>query len=383
MTARFGEFGGQYVAPALVPVLARIAQAYAEARGDRAFCRTCEELRASFIGRPTPLYHAAGLSGRNDAEIYLKREDLAMTGGSSINSALGQCLLARRLQIPAVVAESGSGRNGVATAAISARLGLQALIFMSAPDQAAHPGLIARMRLFGANVVRVDGSSLHASMSAAVRHWMMHHDESLYIAGGAIGPHPYPQMVREFQTIIGDEVGAQLASASTVPLAAAVAAAGGGASALGLFSRFIEEPAVRLIAVEAGGRGSAPGEHAAKLDRGRRGVLHGARTVLLQDDDGQILPTASVAHGLRYPAAAPELAALHAQRRVEALVIGDGEALSAREALARAEGIFASLESSHAIAAALQLAPLIGRGRSIVVIVSSGSDSELERVTGR
>jgi tryptophan synthase beta chain len=376
---RYGGFGGQFVAPVLLPVLDRLEAAFDEAWSDPAFRRGFEDLLARFVGRPTPIFETTTLASANGgARIVLKRDDLTFNGGNYANSALGQCLLAVRMGLGSVVADTGSGQNGVAAAAVAARLGLGCTIYMGSRDAARHAATIKKMRAFGADVRVVEDAdrTLSAATSAATRHWMGNSTTTAYLAGAPIGPHPYPVMVGAFQAVIGRETRLQLIEAGILPRAI-LSAVGGGSSTIGIFSGFVGDAQIRLIAVEAGGKGgNAP--HSARLGTGRRGILHGAETLVLSDESGQIQPAASLAPGLAYPGSAPELADLVARGRVETMTVADDEARQAVLDLAAREGILVSLEAGHAVAAAERLSRLYDRSDAVVVMVPSAGDKDLD-----
>ena len=376
---RYGSFGGQFVAPVLLPVLDTLEAAFNEAWADPAFRRSFEDLLTRFVGRPTPIFETTTLANVNGgARIILKRDDLTFNGGNYANSALGQCLLAARMGLSSVVTDTGSGQNGVAAAAVAARLGLGCTIYMGSRDAVRHAATIRKMRAFGADVTVVEDAerTLSSATSAAIRHWMGHSATTAYLAGAPIGAHPYPVMVGAFQAVIGRETRLQLIEAGVLPKAI-VSAVGGGSSTIGIFSGFVGDPQIRLIAVEAGGRGDgAP--HSARLGKGRRGILHGAETLVLADENGQILPAASLAPGLAYPGSAPEIADLVERGRVETMTIEDEDARQAVLDLAAREGILVSIEAGHAIAAAERIARLYDRNDAIVVMVASSGDKDLD-----
>ena len=379
---RYGQFGGQYVAPPLLPILRNIFRAFAEAEVDSEFRSRLLLYLQRYVGRPTPIYLAESMTDRlKGAKIYLKREDLTSTGGNYVNSVLGQCLLAKRMGFNHVIADTGSGHNGVATAAVAAKLKLKCTIFMGETDVNDQTVCVAKMLAFGADVraVALRGASLHEAMSAAFQFWMSNGTSCFYVAGGPVGPHPYPTMVRNFQSVIGREVRSQLLSEEGGLPDVLLAPLGGGSSALGLFAAFLGDPGIRMVVAEGAGEGLSEGKHAIRLLNGKIGVLHGAKTYVLQDTAGQILQATSAAAGLRYPAVAPEIAALHQSRRIEAMAMTDHEAKQAQERLAAEEGILASLESSHALAAAEAIAPLLDHTKLIVVTITSGGEKDLAR----
>ena len=375
---RFGEFGGQYVAPVLIPVLDRLDDAFADAWNDTAFRRTFEDMLRRFVGRPTPMFEVSRLVA-SMSRIVLKRDDLTFEGGNYATAALGQCLLAKRMGLHAVTTDTGSGENGVAVAAVAAQLGLTCRVFIGKHDADINPSAVRRAMAFGAGVSIVEDrdATLHAAMSAAFRHWMMTHDSTAYVVGGPIGPHPFPTMVGSFELVVGAEARLQLLEMGLVP-SVVVSAVGGGASTLGLFKGFLDDPQVRLQAVEAGGDGRGP--HAARLARGRRGILHGAETFVLSDDDGNILATASIAAGLAYPGSAPELAHLVASGRVRTTTVEDAAARKAVLGLAEREGILVSLEAGHALAAAIDLAGQPSPPEVIVVMIPSSGEKDLQAI---
>lgn len=376
---RFGDFGGQYVAPILIPVLDRLEAAFEAAWNDAAFYHTFEDLLHRFVGRPTPLFELSRLAPSPAARVVLKRDDLAFEGGNYATSALGQCLLARRMGMTSVTTDTGSGENGIAVAAVAAQLGLGCRVFITSRDGAGNPSAARRIAAFGGEVSVVDDreATLHAAMSAAFRYWMSVADTTAYVAGGPIGPHPFPTMVAAFEAVVGREARLQLLDAGLAPQAV-VSAVGGGASTLGLFKAFIDDPRIRLVAVEAGGSGKGP--HAARLSQGRRGILHGAETLILADDNGNIEKTASIAPGLTYPGSAPELADLVTRGRVTLARVGDASAKDAVKHLAAREGILISLEAGHALAAGLDIAQRAATRDVVVVMVPSSGEKDLEAI---
>lgn len=374
LAGRFGAFGGQFVTPLLLPVLRRLDSAFSSALSEPGFAAELNDRLRSFAARPTPLQFATcGTQRLSGAKLYWKREDLSAIGGSAANAALGQCLLARRIGFRHVVAEMAPGTHGIAVAAAARELNLRCTIFVAGSD-IARPGAFASVAAgheVDVRVVRGSEGRLDDAMSAAMRFWIANARDVSYVAGAPVGPHPYPSMVRWFQAVIGDETRNQILAMERQLPAAVVVAAGGGSTAVGLFSAFINDASVRLIAVEGGGTSNRPGEHAGKLRFGRDGVLHGARSLLLQDADGQVLRASSAATGFRYPAAAPELA-WHSQRgRVESWLIRDHQAHDALRWVRQCDDLEPSLEASHAVAAAIQLAPLLARDASVVVAISS------------
>ena len=372
------EFGGRYVSELLWPALTELADAVDKVLPDAAFRAELDEGLRTWAGRPTPLQRAARLSAECALELWLKREDLLHGGAHKTNNALGQVLLARRLGKRRLIAETGAGQHGVATAMAAARAGLPLTIYMGARDVARQSVNVERMRLLGAEVVAVnDGSAtLKDAINEALRDWATNLATTHYVLGSVCGPDPFPRLVREFQAVIGREARGQFAAAAGGVPDAVVACVGGGSNAIGLFAGFVEDAGVALIGVEAGGR---DGGGAAKCARGRAGVLHGARTLVLQDDDGQIEPSASIAAGLDYPAIGPEHAALHASGRARYVAVNDDEALAAFAATARLEGIVPALESAHAMAFALRAVRRgeLPRGARVVVNVSGRGDKDL------
>jgi len=380
----FGPYGGRFVPETLMAPLAELALAYDKARSRRAFKRRLADLLADYAGRPTPLYHAERLSAHlGGARIFLKREDLLHTGAHKLNNALGQALLAVEMGKERVVAETGAGQHGVATATAAALLGLSCTVYMGEEDCRRQRMNVERMRLLGAEVVPVDSGSrtLKDAINESLRDWVTNVRHTHYILGSVLGPDPYPRMVRDFHRVIGEEARRQLkkkVGRATPDLA--VACVGGGSNAIGLFTAFLQDRSVRLIGVEAGGRGTALGEHAARFAGGSLGVLHGTRTVLLQDRNGQIAATHSVSAGLDYPAIGPEHALLRDAGRVEYTSATDEEAVDAFHLLAETEGILPALETAHALAEVIRHAPHLG-GRKIVLVNLSGrGDKDLESV---
>ncbi|MCM2269395.1 MAG: tryptophan synthase subunit beta [Thermoanaerobaculia bacterium] len=386
---RFGEFGGRFVPETLMAPVAELATAYDRAARDKRFRSRLSDLLANYAGRPTPLWEAERLSRElGGARIFLKREDLLHTGAHKLNNALGQCLLAARMKKERVVAETGAGQHGVATATASALLGLRCTVYMGSEDMRRQAPNVERMRLLGAEVAAVDAGSrtLKDAINEAMRDWVTNVRTTHYVLGSVLGPDPFPRMVRDFHRVIGDEARRQIRRQLGRLPDAAIACVGGGSNALGLFTAFLGDRKVKLIGVEAGGRGARPGEHAARLAaRGRAGgaavgVLHGTRTLLLQDGDGQVLPTHSVSAGLDYPAVGPEHAALAAAGRVEYTAVGDDEAVAAFHRLARLEGILPALESAHALAEAIRRAPRLPRRIALLVNLSGRGDKDLASV---
>ena len=379
---RFGEFGGRFVPETLMAPVEELTRAYAKARADAAFRRELHHLLTTYAGRPTPLTEARRLSERVGARVFLKREDLLHTGAHKINNALGQVLLAKRMGKSRVIAETGAGQHGVATATAAVLLGLPCVVYMGSVDVERQAPNVFRMRLLGAKVVPVDSGSrtLKDAINEAMRDWVATYADTHYVLGSVLGPHPYPRMVRDFHAVIGREARAQARKALGGRLPdLLVACVGGGSNAIGLFHAFLPDTEVELVGVEAGGRSSAPGEHAARFGPGRVGVLHGTRTLLLADEDGQVLPTHSVSAGLDYPAVGPEHAHLAALGRTRYESVTDAEALAAFHALSETEGIIPALESAHAIAWVLREAPE-RPGATIVVGLSGRGDKDVPSV---
>ena len=379
----FGEFGGRFVPETLVAPMEALTDAYFEVRTDASFIAEFEGLLRQFVGRPTPLYEAARLTEAcGGATILLKREDLAHTGAHKINNALGQALLARRMGKQRIVAETGAGQHGVATATVCALRGLQCVVYMGVDDMARQALNVFRMRMLGADVRGVDSGSrtLKDAINEAMRDWVATVRDTYYLLGSALGPHPYPLMVREFQSVIGEEARVQcLAQYDRLP-DAAVACVGGGSNAMGLFDAFIADASVRLIGVEAGGEGIVSGRHAARFAGGAPGVLQGTRTFVLQDEAGNIELTHSVSAGLDYAAVGPEHADLLAQGRAEYRYATDPEALAAFQRLGRLEGILPALESAHAVAAVEPIAREVGRGGLVLVNLSGRGDKDVQSI---
>ena len=382
----YGPYGGMFVPETLVPAVQELETAYEEARRDPAFQAELRRLLHTYAGRPTPLTPARRLSqALGGAKIYLKREDLAHTGAHKINNALGQALLAQRMGKTRVVAETGAGQHGVAAATACALLGLECVIYMGAVDMERQALNVFRMRLLGAEVHRVDTGSrtLKDAINEAIRDWVTHVRTTHYLLGSALGPHPYPRMVRDFQRVIGDEAREQILAAEGRLPDLLIACVGGGSNAIGLFYPFLEDAGVQMVGVEAGGRGIASGEHAARFadpQRGRVGVLHGTQTYVLQDEHGQIALTHSISAGLDYPAVGPEHAWLRETGRAEYTYATDAEALDALQRLSRLEGIIPALESAHAVAEAIKRAPTMRPEQTIIVNLSGRGDKDMPTV---
>jgi tryptophan synthase beta chain len=381
---RFGAYGGRYVPETLVPALERLMRGVKEILPDPEFQRTLARELAQWVGRPTPLTPARGLSKAWDTEVWLKREDLAHTGAHKINNATGQTLLAQRLGARRVVAETGAGQHGVATAAACARLGLPCVVYMGAIDMERQAPNVHRMRLLGAEVRAVESGdrTLRAAIDEALRDWVSDPEGTYYLLGSAVGPHPYPYLVRELQSVIGREARAQIVELAGRLPDVAVACVGGGSNAIGLFHPFVSDASVALLGVEAGGRGEALGEHAATVAHGRPGVLHGSYSLLLYDDDGQIQETHSISAGLDYPGVGPEHAWLRDSGRAQYVTASDGEALDALAECCHREGILPALETAHAFAGARRWA---GAHRDALVLigVSGRGDKDIATLTTR
>ncbi len=379
----FGPYGGRFVAETLMGPLDELRQAYERYGQDPEFLAELDNDLAQFVGRPSPLYHAERWSRElGGAQIYLKREDLNHTGAHKINNTVGQAMLARRMGKQRIIAETGAGQHGVASATVAARYGMQCVVYMGAEDIQRQAINVYRMRLLGAEVVSVESGSktLKDALNEAMRDWVTNVDETFYIIGTVAGPHPYPAMVRDFQAVIGREARAQcLAQTGRLP-DTLVACVGGGSNAIGLFYPFLEDDAVAMIGVEGGGEGLASGRHAAPLCAGAPGVLHGNRTYLMEDSDGQITETHSVSAGLDYPGVGPEHAWLKDSGRAQYVAATDEEALQAFHELTRTEGIIPALESSHALAHVRKLAPTMDREQIIIVNLSGRGDKDIHTV---
>jgi tryptophan synthase beta subunit len=379
----FGEFGGRYVPETLVEPIEQLERAYFDVRSDPAFETELARLLKHYVGRPTPVYAAARLTEAfGGAGIFLKREDLSHTGAHKINNALGQALLAVRMGKRRIVAETGAGQHGVATATVCALLGLECHVYMGSEDMARQALNVFRMRLLGATVCPVDAGSrtLKDAINEAMRDWVTNVGDTYYLLGSVLGPHPYPLMVREFQSVIGREARAQFLEITGGLPDAVVACVGGGSNAIGIFDAFIDDRSVRLIGVEAGGDAIVRGRHAARFAGGSPGVLQGTRTFVLQDDDGNIELTHSISAGLDYAAVGPEHAWLRSTGRTEYTHVGDDEALEAFQTLAKLEGILPALESAHAIAYARYLAKELGPDASVLVNLSGRGDKDVNTV---
>ncbi len=376
MKGRFGVFGGQYVPETLMSPLAELESAWNEARGDPDFLGVMEGHRRDFIGRPTPLYFAERLSARHGNRIHLKREDLCHTGAHKVNNALGQALLAQRMGKRRIIAETGAGMHGVATATLCARLSLDCTVYMGREDMRRQAVNVQRMRLLGAEVreVTTGTMTLKDATSEAIRDWVTNIATTHYIIGSAVGPHPYPMMVRDLQRVIGDEARGQYLEAEGRLPDVIVACVGGGSNAIGMFTAFLGDQDVRLVGAEAGGSGVPGGRHAATLSAGRPGVLHGALSYLLQDSDGQVLPTHSISAGLDYPGVGPEHSHLRDAERAEYVAVGDDDAIAALRLCTRLEGILPALEPAHALHIA---GTLPGR---VLVCLSGRGDKDMDNL---
>ncbi|KGE78938.1 tryptophan synthase subunit beta [Halomonas salina] len=382
----FGRFGGRFVAETLMPLILELQEAYESAKQDPDFHAELDALRRDYIGRESPLYLAERLTeALGGARIYLKREDLMHTGAHKINNCIGQVLLARRMGKKRIIAETGAGMHGVATATVAARFGMECIIYMGSTDIDRQQPNVQRMKLLGAKVIPVTSGTgtLKDAMNDALRDWVTNVADTFYIIGTVAGPHPYPAMVRDFQSVIGQEVREQLAEKEGRLPDSLVACIGGGSNAMGLFHPFLEDERVRLIGVEAAGEGLDTGKHAASLQGGSPGVLHGNRTFLLQSAEGQITDAHSISAGLDYPGIGPEHAWLHEVGRAEYVAVTDDEALDAFKTLCRLEGIIPALESSHAIAHAIKLAPTLPEDHVMVLNLSGRGDKDMTTVTER
>jgi len=379
----FGHFGGQYIPETLMAPVQELERAWAEARQDPAFLAELQDLLKHYVGRPTPVYEARNLSQQlGGARIFLKREDLNHTGAHKINNSLGQALLAKRMGKTRIIAETGAGQHGVASATVAALLGLQCRVYMGSVDMARQALNVYRMRLLGTEVCAVDSGSatLKDAINEAMRDWVSHVQDSFYLLGSVLGPHPYPDMVATFQSVIGKEARAQILEQTGHLPDEVVACVGGGSNAMGLFRGFVQDPDVQLTGVEAGGRSLEPGQHAARFGGGSPGVLHGSETLVLQDMGGQILDTHSVSAGLDYPAVGPEHAHLHEIGRAHYVSASDEEALEAFHRLARSEGILPALESSHALAYVLKRAPQMRLDQILLVNLSGRGDKDVHQL---
>ena len=379
----FGRFGGRYVAETLMPALLELERGYAEASADPEFEKEFDHYLHNYVGRPNPLYHAERLSAHlGGAQIYLKREDLNHTGAHKVNNTIGQILLARRMGKKKVIAETGAGQHGVATATVAARFGLQCDVFMGEEDIRRQSLNVFRMKLLGAQVHPVSSgtATLKDAMNDALRYWVSSVRDTFYVIGTVAGPHPYPQMVRDFQSVIGRETREQLLQQTGRLPDLLLACIGGGSNAMGLFYPFVNDRQVRMVGVEAAGYGIDSGKHAASISAGSVGVLHGNKTFLLQNRDGQIDHAHSISAGLDYPGVGPEHALLHEIKRAEYVSVTDDEALEGFKLLSELEGIIPALESAHAIAQVVKIAPTMAEDQSIVVCLSGRGDKDMHTV---
>jgi tryptophan synthase beta chain len=379
----FGPYGGVFVAETLIDALDELREAYAKYQHDPEFKREFAYELKHYVGRPSPVYHARRWSDHfGGAQVYLKREDLNHTGAHKINNVIGQAMLAKRMGKPRVIAETGAGQHGVATATIAARYGMECVVYMGSEDVKRQAQNVYRMKLLGATVVPVESGSktLKDALNEAMRDWVTHVENTYYIIGTVAGPHPYPMMVRDFQSVIGIEARQQMPEMIGRQPDAVIACVGGGSNAIGIFYPYIDDKQVRLIGVEAAGYGLESGKHAATLSAGKSGVLHGNRTYLLQDENGQIIETHSISAGLDYPGVGPEHAWLKDSGRAEYVSITDDEALQAFHDLCRMEGIIPALESSHALAYAAKMAPRMKRDQVLLVNLSGRGDKDMHTV---
>ncbi|MGE8496957.1 MAG: tryptophan synthase subunit beta [Pseudomonas sp.] len=382
-TGLFGHFGGQYVAETLMPLIHDLAAEYEKAKQDPEFAKELAYFQRDYVGRPSPLYFAERLTEHcGGAKIYLKREELNHTGAHKINNCIGQILLAKRMGKKRIIAETGAGMHGVATATVAARFGMDCVIFMGTTDIDRQQANVFRMKLLGATVIPVVAGTgtLKDAMNEALRDWVTNVHDTFYLIGTVAGPHPYPAMVRDFQAVIGKETRDQLQEKEGRLPDSLVACIGGGSNAMGLFHPFLDDQSVQIVGVEAAGHGIESGKHAASLNGGVPGVLHGNRTFLLQDDDGQIIDAHSISAGLDYPGIGPEHAWLHDIGRVEYTSITDDEALDAFHQCCRLEGIIPALESSHALAEAFKRAPTLPKDHLMVINLSGRGDKDMQTV---
>lgn len=382
-SGHFGPYGGIFVAETLMPAITELNEAYLRYMQDPDFIAELDEDLKHYVGRPSPLYYAERWSRElNGAKIYLKREDLNHTGAHKVNNTVGQALLAKRMGKTRIIAETGAGQHGVATATVAARLGLECVVYMGAVDVERQALNVYRMKLLGATVVPVESGSrtLKDALNEAMRDWVTNIDNTFYIIGTVAGPHPYPAMVRDFQAVIGREAKQQCQEMTGQLPDALVACVGGGSNAIGLFYPFIDDHSVKIYGVEAAGEGVETGHHSAPLCAGRPGVLHGNRTYLMADDDGEIIETHSISAGLDYPGVGPEHAWLKDTGRAEYVNITDTEALEGFHALTKMEGIIPALESSHALAYTLKLAPTMNKDQIIVVSLSGRGDKDMQTI---
>jgi tryptophan synthase beta chain len=382
----FGPYGGIFVAETLQAALEELKQEYLKAKSDPDFQAEFQRELKHYVGRPSPIYHAKRLSTElGGAQIYLKREDLNHTGAHKVNNTVGQALLARRMKKPRVIAETGAGQHGVATATVAARYGLECVVYMGSEDIKRQAQNVYRMKLLGATVVPVESGSktLKDALNEAMRDWVTNVENTFYIIGTVAGPHPYPMMVRDFNSVVGKECLTQMPELTGRQPDVVLACVGGGSNAMGIFYDYIPVKGVRLMGVEAGGEGVSTGRHAASLTAGTPGVLHGNRTYLIQDADGQIIETHSVSAGLDYPGVGPEHAWLKDSGRAQYVAINDDEALAAFHRLCRTEGIIPALESSHAVAQAMKMAPSMSKDTILLVNLSGRGDKDMATVAER
>jgi len=385
-SGHFGPYGGVFVSETLMPALAELREAYAACQNDPEFIAEFEYELKHYVGRPSPIYHAKRWSSiLGGAQIYLKREDLNHTGAHKVNNCIGQAMVARRMGKPRVIAETGAGQHGVATATVAARYGMECVVYMGSEDVKRQAANVYRMKLLGATVVPVESGSktLKDALNEAMRDWVTNVADTFYIIGTVAGPHPYPMMVRDFQSVIGKECLVQMPDMVGRQPDYVIACVGGGSNAMGIFHPYIGVPGVKLVGVEAAGGGLDTGRHSASLTAGRPGVLHGNRTYLLQDEDGQIIETHSVSAGLDYPGVGPEHAWLKDTARADYVGITDAEALEAFHNLCRLEGIIPALESSHALAYAAKLAPKLPKDKILLVNLSGRGDKDMHTVAER
>jgi tryptophan synthase beta chain len=386
LPSKFGPYGGQFVPETLMPALIELEQAFVEAMADKTFVKEYECLLAEFVGRPTPITYARNLTEKlGGAQIYIKREDLAHTGAHKINNALGQALLAKRMGKRRIIAETGAGQHGVASATVAALLGLECVVYMGVVDIARQEPNVFRMKLLGAEVRPVSSGmqTLKDAVNEAIRDWVANVEGTHYLLGSALGPHPYPTMVRDFQSVIGREARAQMAGEVGRLPDTVIACVGGGSNAIGIFSGFIDDEQVELIGVEAAGKGIATGKHAARFgdpSKGRIGVIHGTRTFVLQNEDGQIADTHSISAGLDYAAVGPEHSQLRDLERAYYTSANDDEVLEAFSMMCKTEGIIPALESSHAVAEVIKRAPTMRKSQVILVNLSGRGDKDLNTV---
>ena len=376
----FGIYGGRYVAETLMPLILQVEAAYNAAKADPEFKRELDYFLTHYVGRPSPLYFAERLTEKcGGAKIYFKRDELNHTGAHKINNCMGQILLAMRMGKKRIIAETGAGQHGVATATVCARFGLECIIYMGAKDIERQSPNVFRMKLLGAKVVPVESGNrtLKDAMNEALRDWVTNVHDTFYLIGTAAGPHPYPEMVRDFQCVIGQETSQQIQALEGRQPDTLVASIGGGSNAIGLFYPFIENPDVAMIGVEAAGHGLDSGQHAASITAGKPGVLHGSRTYLLQSDDGQILDAHSISAGLDYPGIGPEHAWLHDTKRVSYVSVTDDEALAAFQTVSKLEGIIPALEPSHALAHVIKIAPTLPKDHLLVVNMCGRGDKDI------